>query len=227
MLATKSASGNELLSVAEAKEIILSAARTRAARVVPLTETLDCVLAQEVVSPINLPSWDNSSVDGYAVCSSDVAACGREQPGFICVWWSLCRQARRRVGDWKPQTCARKVFTGAPIPDGADAVVMQEDTRPHHEGYIAVDESGWESGENIRGWLMMWRKERSFSVPRRAARAAQLRSGGGGRPWRNSRYIPASRVGVLVTGAEIVEPGKPLRAGQIYDANSYTLCACW
>ena len=220
-MATKSASGNELLSVAEAKEIILSAVYTRSSRVVPLVEALDCVLAQDVVSPINLPSWDNSSVDGYAVHSADVASADENNPIHLRVVATVPAGAAT-TERLEPQTCAR-IFTGAPIPEGADAVVMQEDTRPHHEGYIAVDESV-ESGENIRragddvtkGEVIL--RSGALLGPAQLGLAAAVGLA-------QLTVHPRPRVGVLVTGAEIVEPGKPLRAGQIYDANSYTLCA--
>src|SRR5205814_4999573 len=126
-LATKSASGNEILTVIEAREIILSAVRTRPAQAVSLIEALDCVLAQEIASPINLPLWDNSAVDGYAVRSSDVADANEDSPIHLRVTVTVPAgtAASARLD---PQTCAR-IFTGAPIPEGADAVVMQEDTR--------------------------------------------------------------------------------------------------
>jgi molybdopterin molybdotransferase len=122
----------------------------------------------------------------------------------------------------EPQTCVR-IFTGAPIPGGADAVVMQEDTRPHHEGYIAVIESV-ETGENIRRagedvtkGAVVLRAGTLLGPPQLAMAAAvglaQL------------EVYPHPRVGVLVTGAEIVEPGRPLHAGQIHDSSSVALCA--
>src|SRR5580704_14058158 len=147
MLATKPVSTAEMLPVVEAREIILSSVRTRPARVVSLMEALDCALAQDVASPINLPLWDNSAVDGYAVHSSDVADANENSPIHLRVAATVPAGTAAGVR-LEPQTCAR-IFTGAPIPEGADAVVMQEDTHPHHEGYIAVEESV-EPGENIR-----------------------------------------------------------------------------
>jgi molybdopterin molybdotransferase len=220
-LVTKPAEGNELLAVAEAREIILSAVRTRPSQAVPLTEALDCVLAQDITSPINLPLWDNSAVDGYAVLSSDVADANESSPIHLRVTATVPAGAAADVR-LEPQTCAR-IFTGAPIPGGADAVVMQEDTRPHHEGYIAVEESV-EVGENIRragddvtkGDVVL--RSAGLLGPAQLGMAAAVGLA-------QLTVHPRPRVGVLVTGAEIIEPGRSLRAGQIYDANSYSLCA--
>ena len=220
-MATKSTSANEMLAVAEARGIILSAVRTRPAQAVPLMEALDCVLALNVVSPINLPLWDNSAVDGYAVHSSDVADANESSPIHLRVTATVPAGAAagERLG---PQACAR-IFTGAPIPEGADAVVMQEDTRPHHEGYIAVEESV-EPGENIRRAGDDVTKDEIVLRAGGVLGAAQLGMVAAV-GLAQLAICPRPRVGVLVTGAEIVEPGRSLRAGQIYDANSYSLCA--
>jgi molybdopterin molybdotransferase len=221
MLATKPASGNEMLAVSEAREIIQSTVRTRTAKAAPLMETLDCVLAQDVTSPINLPLWDNSMVDGYAVHSSDVGDASENNPIHLHVTATVPAGTATGVR-LQPRTCAR-IFTGAPIPEGADAVVMQEDTHPHHEGYIAVEESV-ESGENIRRVGEDVKKDEIVLRSGMVLGPAQLGMAAAVGLTQLVAY-PRPRVGVLVTGAEIIEPGRPLSAGQIYDANSYSLNA--
>jgi molybdopterin molybdotransferase len=210
-----------VLTVAEAKEIILSAALTRPARTLPLGETLACVLSQEVIAPVDLPLWDNSMVDGYAVRASELAGANENDPIHLHVIAEAPAGTATGV-KVEPQTCVR-IFTGAPIPRGADAVVMQEDTRPHHEGYIAVIESV-ETGENIRRagedvatGAVVLRTGTMLGPPQLAMAAAMGLT--------ELVVYPRPRVGVLVTGAEIVEPGRPLRAGQIHDSNSVALCA--
>jgi molybdopterin molybdotransferase len=220
-LATKPGSGNEMLTVSEAREIIQSAVRTRPAKAVSLMEALDCVLTQNVTSPINLPLWDNSMVDGYAVRSSDVGDASENNPIHLHVIATV--PAGTAAGArLEPRTCAR-IFTGAPIPEGADAVVMQEGTHPHHEGYIAVEESV-ESGENIRCVGDDVRKDEIVLRSGMMLGPAQLGMAAAVGLRQLTAY-PRPRVGVLVTGAEIIEPGRPLSAGQIYDANSYSLSA--
>ncbi len=210
-----------MLSVAEAKQTILSAVQPLPARGLALNHALDCVLAADVVSPMSLPPWDNTAVDGYAVRSYDVASAGENNPIHLRVLAEL-PAGTTPTNRLEPLTCNR-IFTGAPIPKDADAVVMQEDTRPHHEGYVAVLESV-ERGENIRragedvtaGEVVL----RSGTVlgPAQIGMAAALGI-------TELDAHPRPRVGVLVTGAEIVEPGKPLQGGQIYDSNSYALSA--
>ena len=210
-----------MLTVAEAKGIILSTSRTRPACLLPLEEALDCVLTQDVISPVDLPLWDNSMVDGYAVRASELASANENNPIHLRVTAEAPAGMTTEV-KVEPQTCVR-IFTGAPIPAGADAVVMQEDTRPHHEGYIAVVESV-ETGENIRragedvtkGTVAL--RAGTLLGPPQLAMAAAIGLA-------QLTVYPRPRVGVLVTGAEIVEPGQPLRAGQIHDSNSVALRA--
>jgi molybdopterin molybdotransferase len=210
-----------MLTVAEAREVILPAVRPRPESAVPLAESLGCVLARDVASTVNLPLWDNSAVDGYAVRASDVSDANENNPIHLRVAAEVPAGTAAKI-TIEPQTCGR-VFTGAPIPAGADAVVMQEDTHPHHEGYIAVTESV-EPGENIRRAGDDVTKDEvvlragALLGPPQLGMAAAL-------GMTQLVVYPRPRVGVLVTGAEIVEPGRPLRAGQIYDANSYALCA--
>jgi molybdopterin molybdotransferase len=210
-----------MLTVAEAKEIVLSAVRTGPSRAMPLAEALDCVLAQDVKSPVDLPLWDNSAVDGYAVRASDVAGASENSSIHLRVIAEAPAGAAANVG-LEPQACVR-IFTGAPIPAGADAVVMQEDTHPHHEGYIAVAESV-EPGENIRRAGDDVTKNEAVLRAGTLLGPSQLGLAAAVGVAQLVVY-PRPRVGVLVTGAEIVEPGRPLREGQIHDSNSYALCA--
>jgi molybdopterin molybdotransferase len=210
-----------VLTVVEAKEIILAAVHPLPETAAPLAETLDCALARDVASLINLPMWDNSSVDGYAVRASDVSDANENNPIHLRVVTEVPAGTTAKV-TVEPQTCGR-IFTGAPIPEGADAVVMQEDTHPHHEGYIAVTESV-DPGENIRRVGDDVTKDEV--VLRAGARLGPPQLGLAAALGMAQLVVhPCPRVGVLVTGAEIVEPGRPLRDGQIYDANSYALCA--
>lgn len=209
-----------MLSVTEAKENILAATRPLSAASLPLAAALGCVLGQDVVSTVNLPPWDNSAVDGYAVRTGDVESATENNPIHLRVSAQV-PAGTMPSAPLDPRTCAR-IFTGAPIPEGADAVVMQEDTRPHHEGYVAVIESA-EPGENIRpaggdvkaGAAVL--RAGTLLGPAQIGMAAAVGLA-------ELPVVPRPRVGVLVTGAEITEPGQPLDAGRIYDANSAALC---
>jgi molybdopterin molybdotransferase len=114
------------LGAADAARRILAEARLQPALRVPLDDALDSVLAEDVVSPIDLPPWTNSAMDGYAARSADVRGASPERPVRLRVVEELPagRFPSRGIG---PGECAR-IFTGAPLPDGADGVIRQEDT---------------------------------------------------------------------------------------------------
>src|SRR5438309_8317267 len=109
-----------MISEAEARAKILPAVRTLPPRKVSILQALDYFAAEDYFARLPLPNFDNSAMDGYAVIASDCRAGKRlritgEQPA------GLDRQLRVSSGE------AVRIFTGAPMPGGADAVVMQED----------------------------------------------------------------------------------------------------
>jgi molybdopterin molybdotransferase len=114
------------LGAADAARRILAEVRRQPALRVPLDDALDSVLAEDVVSPIDLPAWTNSAMDGYAARAADVRGATAERPVRLRVVEELPagRFPTRAIG---PGECAR-IFTGAPLPQGADGVVRQEDT---------------------------------------------------------------------------------------------------
>ncbi len=208
-----------ICTVPEARTHVISAVHPLTPRKQSLASAFGCVLAADLVAPISLPGWDNSAVDGYALRAADVSSAGENNFIHLRVVGNVPagRSPSARV---EPQSCAR-IFTGASIPDGADAVVMQEQTRLHTEGYVAVLEPV-DSGENIRlagedvsaGTVAL--RAGTLLGPAQIGLAAALGV-------TELTVHPCPRVGVLVTGAELVEPGRELQAGQIYDANSFVL----
>jgi molybdopterin molybdotransferase len=113
---------------------------------VPLDDALDGVLAENIVSPINLPSWDNSAMDGYAVRSVDTRDATAQAPARLRVVEQI-PAGQFPTNSIEPGTSAR-IFTGAPVPQGADAVVRQEDTDQGSDT-VAITKPA-ESGQNVR-----------------------------------------------------------------------------
>jgi molybdopterin molybdotransferase len=114
------------LGAADAARRILTDVRRQPALRVPLDDALDSVLAEDVVSPLDLPAWTNSAMDGYAALAEDVRGATPERPIRLRVIEEIPagRFPARAIGHGE---CAR-IFTGAPLPQGADSVIRQEDT---------------------------------------------------------------------------------------------------
>ena len=204
-----------MISEEEARNRVLEAARTTPERTVPLSKALDCFSAREVVALLALPTFDNSAMDGYAVVASSCAKGAQlrvigEQPA------GRDRQLRISPGE------AVRIFTGAPIPAGADAIVMQEDTR--REGSEVVVNVDVDLGEFIRrrgadlaeGQKILERGEQI-----RPTTIALLASQG----FTDMTIGGEINAAILSTGDELVTPGKKLDQGQIYDSNSMLLQA--
>ncbi len=203
-----------MLSFEQALDHLLAAAQpVEEIRHVPLTAALGRVLAQAQQSTVAVPPLDNSAMDGYAVRAADITAPGTRLPVSQ-------RIPAGTVGaPLQPGTAAR-IFTGAPIPADADAVVMQE--RCEADGQGVVINHPPVPGENIR------RAGEDIGVG-----ASILGAGVRLRPQEIALAASAGlpelpvyrrvRVGVFFTGDELFQPGEPLPPGGIYNSNRYAL----
>jgi molybdopterin molybdotransferase len=133
-------------SVREASERILAAIAPLPAIEVSLRDALGLVLAQDVVSPIEHPPWDNSSMDGYAVRAADVALATKDAPVVLPVLETV-RAGQRPTRSVEGGTAIR-VMTGAPVPDGADSVIRVEDT-DGGETRVTIRDAR-DAGRNVR-----------------------------------------------------------------------------
>ena len=210
-----------MLELEDALRRILSAVQPLGEETVPLDSAAGRILAAPITSPIDIPLFDNSAMDGYAVRAADVAGAREQNPISL----QVCgRIAAGEVfeGSVEPGTCVR-LFTGSPLPGGADAVVMQEDTRtdpanPHRVRFLDAVRP-WENvrlrGEDVKreGALVQ-------EAGRLTAGHLALLAASGVKEVRVGRRPTAA---LLATGSELAESGQPLRPGMIYESNRLML----
>jgi len=186
--------------------------------IIPLDNLLGRILAGDVVASNNTPPFDRSSMDGFAVRSQDTATATPTNPSRLELVETIYAGAQSSQ-EVLPGQCI-KIATGARIPDGANAVVMAEDTQGEGEVLLVTKSVG--VGDNIGrlgGDIMKGETLLEAGVQMGVAQIGVLASQG---------HICASvynqpTVAILPTGEEIVSPGHPLKDGRIYDINSHTL----
>ena len=210
-------------SVADASARILAGIEPLGLERVPLREALGRVLAEDVVSPITIPAWDNSAMDGYALRAADVRGASDARPAVLTVL------ERVAAGAFPTHAIAAgtatRIMTGAPIPQGADTVIRVEDT----DG--AMDRvsirSDRDAGKNVRPRgedIVEGATALKAGAPLAAAQLGVLASVGASQVTVRRR----PRVAFLSSGDEIVDLDRfaEVRAGKkIITSNSYTLAA--
>jgi molybdenum cofactor synthesis domain-containing protein len=213
------------ISLEQAFEII-DAAVTPLARVerVPLAGAHGRVLAQAIVASHDVPPFARGAMDGYAVRAADTAGASRTSPVTLrCVERIYTGEMPARMID--AGSCA-EIATGAPMPDGADAVVMVEETAPGAPGtpgtvqvFVAVSpgQNVGRRGQDITQGQTVLQPDALLNASRVGALAALGVDA--------ADVYARPRVAILSTGNEIVAPGQPLAPGQIHDINSFTLSA--
>ncbi len=207
-------------SVEEHLHKLLEAARPLTPFDVQLLDARGCVLAEEVMAPWPLPPFDNAAMDGYAVRSDDVARAGARSPVRLVVVDDVPAGFRATVPVGPGQ--AIRIMTGAPMPNGADAVVPVEET---DAGTTQVEvRASAPAGQYVRtrgGDVSLGERVLSVGTVLGPREIGLLAAVGRGRVV----VAPRPRVVVLSTGSELVEPGATLVPGLIPDSNSYTLAA--
>ncbi|MCA3159454.1 MAG: molybdopterin molybdotransferase MoeA [Burkholderiales bacterium] len=205
-----------LLSVDAALSALLNAAQpVSATENVPTLAANHRVLAHDLVSPMNVPQQPTSAMDGYAVRAADL----QRLPARLRV---TQRIAAGQVGSALAAGCCARIFTGAPLPSGADTVVMQEAVQPdaEHAIFSATVSAGHHVrpvGEDIHVGQTLLQAGQRLS-PQALALAATVGLA-------QLQVFRRIRVGLFFTGDELVMPGQDLQAGNIYNSNRFALRA--
>lgn len=203
-----------MISFDEAKSRLLALARPVAdTETLDLTDAFGRTLAQDLASPMDVPPFTNSAMDGYALRAADVAAPGTELPVAL-------RIAAGQSGGTLPPGTAARIFTGAPLPEGADTVVMQEDCEAVADR-VRVQKVP-KAGQHVRirgGELMAGQPILSVGTRLNAACLGLAASVGIGRVLVRRRL----KVAIFFTGSELRAPGEVLAPGQIYNSNRYVM----
>ena len=217
-------SNDSMITVEEAQRLILTSLPALGCEELPVIGSFGRVAKKELKANIDVPCFDNSSMDGYAVKSEDTLGSEGKRKISLRVVGEI-----PAGGNWSGRLqngeCLR-IFTGSMLPNGADAVLMQEDTRMHSsvEGRtieLLDSVKPWENirfkGEDIRKGTVVLETGELIDSGQMAVLASQ-----------GFEFLSVSkrpRVGLLSTGSELVGPGKALASGQIYESNSTTIAA--
>jgi molybdopterin molybdotransferase len=211
------------IAAADAARRILAEIPRQPSLRIPLDDALGSVLAEDVVSPLDIPAWANSAMDGYAARADDVHGAAKERPVRLRVVERVPAGSfpTRAIG---PGECAR-IFTGAPVPSGVDSVIRQEDTDGGEDTVTIVDDRDARTniraaGEDIRKGTTVLRQGTTLE----AAQLGVLASMAVAHPLVYRR----PRVAILASGDEIADVDQPeeiLSGRKIGSSNTHTLLA--
>jgi molybdopterin molybdotransferase len=185
---------------------------------VVLLEAYNRVLNEDIVSSLDIPPFNRSTMDGYAVRSQDTFGADENQPAVLKVTGTV------NIGE-KPTVAlaegeAVEIVTGAPIPEGADSVVKIEDTEREDDElriFVAVNsnENVMKKGSDIKKGATILKKGQVLGSSEIGVLAALGLT--------TAKVLRIPMIAVLSTGGEVIDPGKPLPEGKIYDINAFSI----
>ena len=204
----------------EALDLTLDNVSAGPTEILPLRRLSGRILAEDIISLVDCPSISSSRKDGYAVQSPDLAGASEENPIILEVVGTLVAGETSRLKIKKGQ--AVRITTGAPLPEGADAVLSEEFCRRNEDKITASNIA--ESGRNIQArGKDIRRKEPVAAKGAKLAPALIGLLAAAGRD--SAKVYSLPRVAVIATGDEVVAPGKPLPAGKLYASNMVQICS--
>jgi molybdopterin molybdotransferase len=211
----------KMLPVTEAESIILQLVEPiQDTETVSLESANDRILATPVTSQLDFPHWDNSAMDGYAVCHKDLVGCDRDNPKILEIVEEIpagyVPKIKLRSGQ------AARIFTGAMMPEGADSIVIQENTQK--EGDRVTIFSSPQLHEFVRFKGSFYQARTPMLQPGIAIGAADLAVLATAQCTKLNVYR-RPKVAIFSTGDELVTPEQPLQPGQIVDSNQYAIAA--
>ena len=209
-----------MLTVAQYLNLVLDSVAELPPMELPISEVNGCVLAEDIYARWPLPSFNNSSMDGYAVISADLVDASESPPVILPVIDDIPAGFKSLETLHRGQ--AIRIMTGAPMPAGADSVIPIESTDGGSQSVqirapIDLGSCIRHEGEDVKAGDLVLGKG-TYVGPRQIALIAAVGHG-------SISVIPKPRVAVLATGSELVEPGTELKFGLISDSNSFLITA--
>jgi len=210
---------NLSVSIEEAQNIILNSVRPLNGENISITKSFNRVLYDDIIADIMIPPMDNSAMDGYAVIAEDTHGATKKNPVKLQVTGEI-QAGASLAGQEVSKGKAIRIMTGAPMPKGADSVVMFEDTE-EEAGYVKIFSETFEynnyrfAGENIKkGDKVLQKGDRLRSAD--VGILASLN-------YRTVNVYKQPTVSIISTGDELADIGEEMKVGQIRNSNAYSL----
>jgi molybdopterin molybdotransferase len=205
-----------MISVSNAKEIVKANSKPLPPKLLSLNKAYGLVLAEDVLAPIDIPPFQQAAMDGYAFAFADL-----EKVKTLKISGEIPAGHNKRVSHTAGQ--ATRIFTGAPVPEGADTVVMQEKVSVGNDE-LHINDTELQQGINVRpkgsevtAGTIALSKDTVLS-PGAIGYLAALGIA-------EVLVYPKPAIAVIVTGNELQQPGNGLQTGQVYESNSFTIHA--